>query len=109
VYATHAVSEYMELGQGGMIGRPNVDEGNWIQDSELSELGVKGWMFDKSLYFAATYYNQEKSSFNTLSGTFDAYESKGLELEARWAATDSLSFTLAATKQETELLNSPFF
>ena len=108
-YVTHATSEYVELGQGGMIGRPTVETGTWVQESEMSEFGVKGWLFDRSLYLSGTYYEQDKTAFNNLAFTFDTYESKGLELEARWAATENLSFTAAATKQETEQLNSPFF
>lgn len=109
LYATHATSEYLELGQGGMVPRQNVQQGSWLQESELTEFGVKGWMFNRSLYLSGTRYEQEKTAFNNLSGTFDTYESEGYELEARWAATETLSFTAAVTLQETTLLNSPFF
>ena len=109
LYATYATSEYVELGQGGMIARQTVETGTWIQDSELREIGVKGWLFDRSLYLSSTWYEQEKTAYNNVAFSFDTYESKGVELEARWAATQNLSFTAAATKQETKQLNSPFF
>jgi iron complex outermembrane receptor protein len=109
LYATYATSEFLELGQGGMVSRETIEGDTWLQDSELSEMGLKGYLFDRKLYFSSTVYQQEKTAFNTLSGGFDSYESEGIELEARWAATERLSFTAAATNQETTLQNSPFF
>lgn len=108
-YVTHAESRYLELGQGGMIDRLNLGQGTWLQDSEISEVGLKGVLLDKKLYATVAYYKQEKTSFNTTAGTFDKYRSKGLEIEARYAPTKTFSFTGAGTWQKTELLNPPFF
>jgi iron complex outermembrane recepter protein len=108
-YVTHAESTYLELGQGGMIDRLNLAQGTWLQDSEITEGGIKGTFFKKKLYATLAHYRQEKTAFNTLSGTFDTYESKGTELESRFAPTKSLSFTAAATWQKTLLKNPPFF
>lgn len=41
-YVTHATSRYLELGQGGMIDRMNLAGNTWLQDSELTEAGIKG-------------------------------------------------------------------
>jgi iron complex outermembrane receptor protein len=109
LYATYATSEYLELGQGGMVSMETIAGDTWLQDSELAEIGVKGYLADRKLYFSLTGYEQEKTAFNTLSGGFDSYESEGIELEARYAATERLSFTAAATSQETTLQNTPFF
>ncbi len=109
LYATYATSEYLELGQGGMIARQTVENGTWLQDSELLEFGVKGFLFDRSLYWSTTYYEQEKTAFNNQAFSFDYYESEGVEVEARWAVTETISLTGAATMQETRQLNSPFF
>ena len=54
-------------------------------------------------------HQQDKTAFNSQAGTFDNYKSRGVELEARYAPTKTLSFTAAATWQKTTLLNSPFF
>lgn len=108
-YVTHAKSSYLELGQGGMIARTNIAGGTWLQDSELTEVGVKGTFAEKRLYVTAARYEQEKTSFDNLSGNFDYYESEGYEVEARYAPSKSLSFTGAATWQKTVLLNTPFF
>jgi iron complex outermembrane receptor protein len=108
-YLTYAESTYVELGQGGMIDRLNLAAGTWLQDSKITEAGVKGTLLENRLYATLAYYEQQKTAFNTQAGTFDRYKSKGVELEARYAPTKSLSFTAAATWQKTTLLNSPFF
>lgn len=108
-YVTHATSRYIELGQGGMIDQLNLGGDTWLQDSELSEAGLKGTLFKGKLFTSLAYYRQEKTAFNPTAGTFDSYKSKGFEVEARYAPTRSLSFTAAATWQRTDLQNPPFF
>lgn len=108
-YATHAESSYLELGQGGMIARGNIEAGTWLQDSKISEVGIKGTFAEKRLFSTLSYYEQEKTLFDNISGNFDFYESSGLEMEMRYAPTKSLSFTGAATWQTTEVEDSPFF
>ncbi len=109
LYGTYATSEYVELGQGGVVAWDVVAGNTWLQDSKLQEIGLKGYLYFRRIYFNAVGYKQDKSSFNTLAGSFDSYKSKGFELELRYAATDRLSFTGAATVQETVLTNAPFF
>ncbi|MCC5024313.1 MAG: TonB-dependent receptor [Candidatus Synoicihabitans palmerolidicus] len=108
-YVTYAESSYLELGQGGMIARQNIEQGVWIQDSEITEIGFKGTLADKRLYGTLAYYQQENTAFNNLSDGFDYYDSSGVELEMRYAPTKSLSFTAAGTWQKTTQLNTPFF
>lgn len=108
-YLTYAESSYVELGQGGMIDRLNLEGGTWLQDSKITEAGVKGTLLDNRLYATLAWYEQQKTAFNSQAGSFDRYKSKGLEFEARYVPTKSLSFTAAATWQKTTLLNSPFF
>lgn len=108
-YLTYSESNYLELGQGGMLARDTVQNGTWIQESKLTEVGLKGTLLEKKLYATLAYYEQEKTSYNTLAGAFDYYESSGFELEARYAPTRSLSFTATGTWQKTEVLNPPFF
>jgi iron complex outermembrane recepter protein len=109
LYATYATSQYVELGQGGMVGYDTIASDTWRQDSDLFEVGVKGYLYYRRIFFSAVRYEQEKSTFNTLFNSFDRYKSEGYELEARVAATDRLSFTGAATWQDTQLQNAPFF
>jgi iron complex outermembrane receptor protein len=108
-YVTYATSRYLELGQGGMIDQLNLGGGTWLQDSKLTEAGLKGTVLSDKLFTTLAYYRQEKTAFNPTAGTFDRYKSKGFEVEARYAPTKKLSFTAAATWQRTDLLNPPFF
>ncbi len=108
-YVTYAKSSYVELGQGGMVDRLNLAGGTWLQESEITEAGIKGSLLEKKLYATIAYYDQKKTAFNSQAGTFDRYKSKGTELEIRYAPSKSLSFTAAGTWQKTTLLNSPFF
>lgn len=108
-YITYAESSYVELGQGGMIDRLNLEGDTWLQDSKITEAGVKGTLLENRLYATLALYDQQKTAFNSQAGSFDRYKSKGLELEARYAPTKSWSFTAAGTWQKTTLLNSPFF
>lgn len=108
-YITYATSRYLELGQGGMIDRLNLGGDTWLQDSKLTEVGLKGSILKSKLFATLAYYEQEKTAFNPTAGTFDKYKSKGFEVEGRYAPTRSLSFTAAATWQRTDLQNPPFF
>ena len=107
-YLTYSESNYLELGQGGMLAKDLVANGTWLQESKLTEVGIKGTLLNKRLYATLAYYEQEKTSYDTLSGAFDYYESSGVELEARYAPTRNLSFTATGTWQHTDVLNPPF-
>jgi iron complex outermembrane receptor protein len=108
-YVTYATSRYLELGQGGMIDRLNLGGDTWLQDSKITEAGIKGTILKGKLFTTLAFYKQEKTAFNPTAGTFDKYKSKGFEVEGRFAPTKTLSFTAAATWQRTDLLNPPFF
>jgi iron complex outermembrane receptor protein len=109
LYTSYASSEYLELGQGGIVGRPNIDSRNWIQPSKLAEVGLKGYLDDGRLYFSVDRYDQQKSAYDVLAASFDKYRSRGEELEAHYALTKQFSFIATATWQSTMLLNAPFF
>jgi iron complex outermembrane receptor protein len=109
LYTTYASSEFVELGQGGMVGFPNIVSKNWIQPSKLLEAGIKGYLLDGHLYVNALYYDQQRTSYDILAQQFDKYLSKGEEIEAHYAMNKRLSFIATATFQSTTLLNTPFF
>ncbi len=109
LYTTYASSRFVELGQGGMVGFPNIVSKNWIQPSKLWEVGVKGYLLDGRLYINALHYFQQRTSFDVLANQFDKYRSEGEEIEAHYAASKRLSFIGTATFQSTKLLNTPFF
>lgn len=111
-YVTHAESTYLELGQGGMIYEGNLDASipgdTWLQDSTLTEVGLKASLWNTKLFATLAHYEQKKSAFDTDAGNFTKYESKGTEFELRFAPSKSLSFTGAATWQRTEVERVPF-
>jgi iron complex outermembrane receptor protein len=109
VYTTYASSQFVQLGQGGMVGWPNVASRNWMQPSKLWEVGVKGYLLDGRLYLNALRYIQQRSSYDIQANQFDRYRSDGEELEAHYAMSKRLSFIGTATWQHTVLLNTPFF
>ena len=109
VYTTYASSQFVQLGQGGMVGWPNVGSRNWIQPSKLWEVGLKGYFLDGRLYVNALHYLQQRTSYDVLANQFDHYRSVGEELEAHYALNKRLSFIGTATWQKTKLLNTPFF
>lgn len=109
LYVTYATSEYLEIGQGGMVSLETIQNDTWLQDSKVLEAGVKGYLNNRRLYFNLVWYEQSRTAFNTLFADFDRYQSTGVELEVRYAVTERLNLTGAATWQDTELLNSPFF
>ncbi|RVQ65140.1 hypothetical protein EKN06_14090 [Croceicoccus ponticola] len=109
LYTTHAKSQYVELGQGGVIDVLNVTGGSWVQPSKMTEAGIKGYLNYGRLYFNLLGYKQEKTSFDSQGGTTNYYKSKGIELEMRYAVTSRLSLTGSGTIQETEIRDAPFF
>lgn len=109
LYTTYATTEYLEIGQGGMVSLENIQNDTWLQDSEILEAGIKGYLNYGRMYFNLVWYEQNRTAFNTLFAAFDSYESTGVELEIRYAVTERLNLTGSATWQDTELQNSPFF
>lgn len=109
LYTTYAKSAYVELGQGGIVDVLNIAGDTWIQPSDMTEVGIKGYLNYGRIYFNLLGYRQKKTAFNSQAGTFDSYKSKGIEFEMRAAVTPRLSLTGSATVQKSELLNAPFF
>lgn len=71
-YATYADSNYLELGQGGMITHQLTEQGVWLQESYITEIGLKGSLLDKRLYASLAWYTQEKINFNKIANALDS-------------------------------------
>jgi len=69
------------------------------------EIGAKGSLFDGSMAYAVTYFNQEIEDFQSENFVGNGFaldnagsiEVSGIELDVQWAATDRLFFTLGGT------------
>ena len=99
-YVTYAETAALEIGQAGDIAPGLVSGDQWISDSKLTEAGVKFELLSGTLVGSLSGYEQSRtrlSMFNNVVAT----EAKGVELEARWLATDNLSFTFAGNTQKT--------
>jgi len=99
-YVTYAETAALEIGQAGDIAPGLVSGDQWISDSDLKEAGVKFELLNGTLVGSLSGYEQSRtrlSMFNNVVAT----EAKGVELEARWLATDNLSFTFAGNTQKT--------
>lgn len=99
-YVTYAETAALEIGQAGDIAPSLVSGNQWISDSELKEGGVKFELLGGTLVGSLSGYEQSRtrlSMFNNVVATV----AKGVEVEARWLATDNLSFTLAGNSQKT--------
>ena len=93
-YVTASEQSTIIAGQGAEIGAGQVLGGGFFDTSELFELGLKGSFLEDQLYFALSYYEQERTDFSAQSITTNqATETKGTEVEVRWAATDALVLT----------------
>lgn len=100
-YATSSKQTTTIAGQGAEIATSNVAGKTFLSESKMNEVGLKGSFFDDRLYFAVDAYKQERTDYSAQSITVNqAVETKGVEAEVRWAATDKLLLTANYTKTE---------
>ena len=99
-YYTYAETAALEIGQAGDLAPALLANGQWISDSLLKEGGVKFEFLDGSLLGSVAGYEQSRTRL-TQTNSVVATTARGVEFEARWLATDHLSFTVAANTQKT--------
>ena len=97
VYAAYQVATtYAPLQGGAILGIQN------LGDSDLKEAGVKFSMLDGRLYAAFAIYEWSQVAFNDRTETADPYESKGIEFELNFAATDKTTIIASYSDRETQ-------
>ena len=106
-YFTAATSRFLDLGQGNELDYSQVQNGTFIQTSNLYEGGVKTSLGQK-LFAAASVFRQSRASYNNQTRQDDYYRTTGAEFEARSYLMRRLSLTAALTWQKPEQLNVPF-
>ncbi|MDU0353938.1 TonB-dependent receptor [Paraglaciecola aquimarina] len=100
-YATYAKSNSLTTNQLGGIVPNSVDNGEYIADSDLIEMGIKYTSDDESIYAALSIYDQEKTDRIGETQALVAVSSKGIEFEARALLNEYFSITTTATHIET--------
>lgn len=106
-YVTTSKQITVIAGQGAEVDVGNIGSGDWYDDSNLVEGGIKGSFLDGRLYAAISYYEQDRSSFNAQSSTTnETVETTGTEVEVRFVVTDALTVTASYTDIEVINLNT---
>ncbi|MFW8591329.1 TonB-dependent siderophore receptor [Glaciecola sp. 2405UD65-10] len=100
-YMTYAESNSLSTNQLGGIIPSSVDNGEYLADSTLSEVGLKYSSDDDSIFAAVAYFDQEKTDRIGQTSALVAVYSKGLEFEARAIFNENYSLTATATHIET--------
>lgn len=107
-YFTVATSRFLDLGQGGELDYSQVQNGTFIQTSNLYEGGVKASGLNEKLYASVSIFRQKRAAYNNQTKAPDYYRTKGVEVETRAFLAKRVSITGAMTWQNPEQLNVPF-
>ncbi len=100
-YVSYSHSAYLlNDSNGGTFDQALVASGDYLQDAEMFEVGIKGVFLDKTLFATLAAYQQNRSRADALGNPVEL-ESQGIETELRYAPTRSFSLTAAATWQKT--------
>lgn len=106
-YATVSEQSTVIADQMGDIPEGLVQSGSATDVSELWEVGVKGSYLEDSLYFALSYYEQERTDFSAQAIVTNAStNTEGIEAELRWVITPQLVVTAAWTNLEITMVSS---
>jgi iron complex outermembrane receptor protein len=105
-YITAAEQATLVAGQGAEIGVGQLADGAF-DTSELFEYGIKGSLLEESLYFALSFYEQERTDFNAQAiVTNSTTQNEGVEFELRWVVNEQLVVTAGYTNLEVRNLTA---
>ena len=107
-YFTNATSRFLDLGQGNELDYSQVQNGTFVQTSNLYEAGVKTSALNDKLFASMAFFRQKRAAYNKDTRTDDYYRTTGVETEMRAYLLHRLSLTAALTWQKPEQLNVPF-
>ena len=108
-YITYAESTSLSTNQLGGLIPSTIPSGAFIQDSTLTELGLKFEGLDGRLYTALTYYDQEKSEQSGQTQALTEVFGDGIELEVRAVVNDAVSIVATATHSDTTEIGDRIF
>jgi iron complex outermembrane receptor protein len=106
-YVTASVQSTMIVGQGAEATTGNISDGGIFDESELTEIGLKGQALDNSLNFGISFYEQERTDFSAQSiVTNQTTETEGVEVEVRWVVNENLLLTFGYSHIEVTNLST---
>ena len=106
-YVTISEQTTVIAGQGADISTGSIASGGAFDGSELTEFGIKGSLLENSLYFALSFYEQERTDFNAQAIVTNSTDrTEGVELEIRWVVNENLLLTAGYSKIEVVNLNT---
>jgi iron complex outermembrane recepter protein len=98
-YYTTAESSSALTGTFQEISFNNVRDGAIISKANLNEVGVKGYVFNNKLFYALSYYEQQRVGNIIVEG--ESYnrstENEGVELELRWVPNRNWAVIFSGT------------
>ena len=104
-YATYAHTSALEFDQISDITTNLLQNGGWVQNSSLEEIGLKFQELNGTLVGSLDYYHQTRPKLqgggSGVAPTVVNTVGSGTELEIRWVATPNFSFTFAGNMQHT--------
>ena len=106
-YITASEQSTLIAGQGAELNTSGINSDSVFDTSELLEFGVKGSLLEDKLYFALSFYEQERTDFSAQSiVTNQSTNTEGIELEVRWSVTDRLLMTAGWSQIEVTNLST---
>ncbi|MFT4633946.1 MAG: iron complex outermembrane receptor protein [Candidatus Pseudothioglobus sp.] len=93
-YITASEQSTVIAGQGADLSPISINDSAAFDISDLVEFGIKGSLIDDSLYFAISFFEQERTDFSAQQiVTNQVTQTEGAEVEVRWVATENLVLT----------------
>ncbi|MEM7080397.1 MAG: TonB-dependent receptor [Pseudomonadota bacterium] len=100
-YVTASEQSTLIAGQGAELDAGDIAGDAVFDTSELFEFGIKGSYLENRLYFALSFYEQERTDRSAQSiVTNQVTNTEGLEFETRWQVTDRFLATFGYSKIE---------
>lgn len=97
-YVSVARQSTLTTGEGGQVEPAEASTHAAVAASTLKEYGIKGSWLDSQLYWAADYFDQTRTDFNSQDQVSNnSTEAKGYEFETRWVINPFLTMTGAFT------------
>lgn len=96
-YITGAEAASIDDGQASEVNVGTVRNETYIQGSDLIEAGLKGTLFDDTLFFSLAVYEQNRTQYSAQAMATIGTNTNGVEVELNWAVSENFFVTGNAT------------